>query len=168
MRKGFSLFEVLIYLSIAFVVMAVIVGFVFWLIDSNNKNRIMREVSNSAKRSLEIMTYEIREAKSVYSPTTSSEQLSLQTNLYLPTGEDSSYVDFYLCSNRLCMKKESQDPIVITPDNVEVSNLSFVYIPPDSVKINITLSYKNVSARPEYDFLVSLSSAASLRYYDNQ
>lgn len=165
MKKGISLIEILIYLSVAFVVMAVIIGFVFWLIDSNNKNRIMREVSNSAKRSLEIITHEVREADGVYIPTTSSDQLSLQTHHYLPEGEDSTYIDFYLCSDRLCLKKESQDPIVLTPDHVEVSNLSFIYISPNSVKIDITLRYKNVSGRPEYDFSTSLSSAASTRYY---
>ena len=145
--------------------MTVVVGFVFWLIDSNNKNRIMREVSNSAKRSLEIITHEVREADGVYNPTTSSTQLSLQTRHYLPTGESSTYIDFYLCSDRLCLKKESQDSIALTPANVEISSLSFTYIPPDSVKIDITLRYKNVSGRPEYDFSTSLSSAASLRYY---
>jgi type II secretory pathway pseudopilin PulG len=165
MRKGFSLFEVLIYLSIAFVVMAVVVGFVFWLIDSNNKNRVMRDVSNSAKRSMEIMTHEIREAKSVYTPTTSSQQLSLQTMHYVPTGETSTYIDFYLCSARLCLKKESQDPIVLTPDNIQVTGLSFTYINPDSVKIDLELKYKNPSGRPEYDFSTSLSSSASIRSY---
>lgn len=168
MKKGFSLFEILIYLFIAFIVLSVVVGFVFWLIDSNNKNRIVREVTDSAKRSLEIMTHEIRIADSVYAPTTSSEQLSLQTNRYLPDGENSTYIDFYLCSQRLCMKKESQGPIVIIPDSVEISSLSFTYVAEDSVKIDIDLKYKNVSGRPDYDFSTTLSSAISLRAYDNQ
>jgi type II secretory pathway pseudopilin PulG len=166
MKRGFSLFEVLIYLSIAFVVLTVVVGFVFWLIDSNNKNRIIRDVSNSAERSMEIITHEIREAKSVYTPTTSTEQLSLQTSHYLPANETSTYIDFYLCSSRLCFKKESQDQIVLTPDNIEVSSLSFDYISPDSVKIDMTLKYKNISGRPDYNFSTSLSSSAAIRSYE--
>lgn len=165
MKRGFSLFEVIIYLSIAFVVLSVVVGFVFWLIDSNNKNRIMREVTNSAKRSLEIITYEIRSAKNIYTPTTSLSQLSLETQHYVPEGENSSFIDFYLCSSRLCMKKESQDSIVLTSDNVEILSLIFTYISPESVKIDISLRYKNITGRPEYDFSTSLSSAVSLRSY---
>lgn len=168
MRKGFSLFEVLIYLSIAFVVTAVIVSFVFWLIDSNNKNRIMRETLSSAKRSVDIITFETRRAESIYTPTTAGSQLSLETNKYLAAGENSGYIDFYLCGTQLCLKKESQDPVIITPDNMVVSSLDFTYVVSQnkpSVKIDITVQYDNETGRPGYDFSTSLSSTVSLRSY---
>lgn len=168
MKRGFSLLEVLIYLSIAFVVLTVIVGFVFWLIDSNNKNRVIAQTMNSSKRAMEIMTYEIRAAESVYTPSTSNSQLSLQTNKHLPNDEKTTYVDFYLCGTQLCFKKESQDPIILTPSSTEISNLNFMYILSGtsvSVKIDLTAAYKNPSGRPEYNFSTSLSSTVSLRSY---
>ena len=167
-KKGFSLLEVLIYLSIAFVVLAVVVGFVFWLIDANNKNRVIVQTLNSAKRAMEIMTYEIRQAESVYTPTTFANQLSLQTLKHLAAGEKSSYIDFYLCGTQLCLKRESQSPIILTSPAVEISSLNFTYIVSGdfaSVKIDLTASYKNPSARPEYNFSTTLNSTVSLRSY---
>ena len=167
-NKAFTLTEVLVYISVAFVVISAIVGFVFWLVNSNHKNRIARETANSAKRAMEIMDFEIKNAKAVYAPTTLANQLSLESVRYLPEGEISSYVDFYLCGIQLCLKKESQDPIVLTPESLGVSNLNFTYIKNgsfESVKINLTLDYKNPSGRPEYNFSYTLNSAVSLRSY---
>lgn len=165
---GFSLFEVLIYLSIAFVVLAVIVGFVFWLIDSNNKNRIIAQTIDSSKRAMEIITYEVKAAENIYAPTSSGSQLSLKTNKYLPEDEKSTYIDFYLCGTQLCLKRESQDPIILTPPSIEISNLSFTYIlfgPSASIKIDLTANYQNPSNRPEYNFSTNLISTVSLRSY---
>lgn len=112
-----------------------------------------------------MMTYEIKEAKGVYNPTTTSNQLSLETRKYLAEGEDASYIDFYICDKQICVKKESQSPVAITSDRVEVDNLSFTLIgeKQSSVQINLRISFKNPTNRPEYRASVDLTSTASLR-----
>jgi len=169
MRKnGFTLTEILVYLAVAFIVIAVIVAFIFWLTDLNNRNKISRETLNCAKRAMEIMSQEIKDAKSVYTPTTSDSQLSLETAKYLPVGESSTYIDFYLCDSRLCLKKESQDSIALTPENMEITALNFTHIvsgETSSIKIDLIIEYENPSNRPEYNFSSSLSSTVSLRSY---
>jgi len=165
MKKGFSLLEVIIYLSLVFIIVSVVAAFVFWLVASNSKNRLMIETLNSAERALEIMVFEIRSAESVYTPTATTSQISLQTKRHLPAGEDTAYLDFYLCGNKLCMKAESQDPVVLTPENMEVSNLVFTYIVSGdnaSVKVDISVQNKNISG---YEFSTALSSSISLRSY---
>ena len=71
---------------------------------------------------METMVYDVKEANSIYTPTSMFDshpgQFSLETKKYLPTGEVSSYVDFFICGDHLCFKKESQDPISLTSDNV--------------------------------------------------
>ena len=65
-------------------------------------------------------------------------------------------------------KKESQDPVSITKNNVEVNNLAFTHIVSgDSTSIQIVLgmNYKNPSNRPEYQATVNLTSTSSLRSY---
>jgi hypothetical protein len=121
---------------------------------------------------MEQITYEIREAKSVYTPTSifnsNPGQLSLETEKYLPAGEDKSYIDFYILDGRLCLKKESQNPIFLTSDRVEVTNLVFSRIVTNqipSIQINLTVNYKNPNGRPEYQSSVSLQSVDSLRSY---
>lgn len=167
-KKGFTLLEILVYLAVALIIISVIVSFVLWIISSSNKNRIVRDTMFVAKRAMQIMTHEIKEADSVYTPTTTNDQLSLETKKYLPDQEKSSYIDFYICEEALCMKKEAQNPIIITPDNVRVSNLTFKYIlsgGSQSIGINMTIDYQNNSGRPEYETSINLESSMSLRLY---
>lgn len=164
--------EILVYIAVLSIVIVAIVSFVLWSLRSNTKAKVMREVLDNARRAMEIITYEIKEARSIYSPTSIFDshpgQLSLETSKYLPEGERTSYIDFYLCNNRLCFKKESQDPIVLTTDNVEVSNLVFTKITTgdiSSIQIDLKIDYENPANRPEYQASVNLKSTTSLRSY---
>ena len=168
MKKAFTLVEILVYIGIFFLVITIIISFVFWLVRSNAKLKVMREALDNANRVMEIITYETKGAKSIYTPTTSSNQLSLETTNYLPEGEETTYIDFYLCDSALCFKKESQDTVVLTSDSVEITNLVFTRIvsgQADSIQIDLTVNYKNPADRPEYRALVDLTSTASLRIY---
>lgn len=165
---GFTLIEILVYIAVLSIVIVTVVSFVIWSIHSYTKARVMRETLDSAKRAIEVMTQEIKDARSIYAPTTDSSQLSLETIKYLPSGESTSYGDFYLCDSRLCFKKESQDPIALTSDNVEINNLVFTQIfsgQASSIQIDLTISYKNPAGRSEYRASVTLTSTASLRMY---
>jgi type II secretory pathway pseudopilin PulG len=167
-QKGISLIEVLVYIGVFSLIAVVIVSFVFWLIRSNLKARAMRETLNSSKRVMELITQEIKEAESIYLPTTSSSQLSLKTEKYLPLGEEISFIDFYLCLTRICLKKESQDPIFLTSESIEITNLVFTQIisgEAPSIRIELSAIYKNPADRPEYRASVDLSSTVSLRSY---
>ena len=129
----------------------------------------MRETLSNGRGAMEKMVYEIREAQSIYSPTTTSTQLSLETWHYLPEGESSSYIDFFLCGAQICLKKESQDPIPLTSEKVEVKELKFWQIATTStvpsIQINLELSYKNPHNRPEYQASFNATSTVSLRSY---
>mgnify|MGYP001579600108 CR=1 FL=1 len=167
-EKGISLIEVLVYIGVFSLIMVIIASFTFWFIRSNTKAKVMREVLDSSKRVMEIITQEIKESDYVYLPTTSATQLSLKTKKYLALGEEFSYIDFYLCDSRICMKKESQDPIYLTPENIEVNNLVFTQIMSGdylSIRISLGVNYNNVNNRPEYEASIDLTSAASSRSY---
>jgi len=167
-KNGFTLMEVLIYVGVLMILLTAIFSLLLWLVRSDIKAKVMREVLDNAKRSMNTMVYEIKEAKNIYNPTTSSSQLSLVTTKYLPGGETSTYIDFYLCGTQLCLKKESQDPTTLTSEAVEVKNLVFTKIISNeapSIQINLTIEYKNPSGRPEYSASISLTSTASLRSY---
>lgn len=162
--------EILIYIAVLAVIVLAVSAFLIWSIRSNAKAGAMREVSDNARRVIEMMTHEIREAESIYTPTSISTQLSLETIHYLPEGESSAYIDFYLCgaaSTTLCLKKESQDPISLTSDRVEVNNLEFILISTTtpSVQINLGINYKNPQNRPEYQASLDIISTVSLRNY---
>ena len=166
---GFTLTEVLVYVAVLSIIISAVSGFLIWTVRSNTKAKVMRETQDNARRAMEIMTYEIKEAKSVYTPTTTSNQLCLETTHNLPEGEKTTYIDFYLCEDRLCLKKESQSPIALTSDRVKVSNLVFTQIatasPIPSIQIDLQINYKSPANRPEYQAELNLKSTASLRSY---
>ena len=155
--------EILIYIAILAVIFSSIYSFLTWAIQSNSKTKAIREVTDNARRAMEILTHEIKEAKSVYGPTSTSTQLSLETSHYSPVGESSAFIDFYLCGDGadiLCLKKESQNPIAITSESVKVSSLEFMQISTTtpSVRIRLKIDYKNLAS-------INSTSTASLRSY---
>lgn len=168
-KYGFTLIEVLIYIGVLGIILTAIFSLLIVSNRSNIKAKVMRETLEDARRAMDIMVREIKEAKSVYTPTTSSSQLSLETFNYLPADEETTFVDFFLCGSSLCLKKESSlDPIAITKDNTKVNRLVFTRIvsgDSESVQIELEMKYKNPSNRPEYQATVNLTSTASLRSY---
>ena len=164
---GFTLVEILIYTFLLALIFLIISSFVFWLFYSNAKSKAQREVSENIRNAMDLMMYEIKSAKSVYTPTTTLNQLSLETTNYLPDDESSTFIDFFLCDLRLCLKKESQDPIFLTSDTVKISQLEFTQIAISgmpSVRIDLTIDYAN-SSDPGQSASASLISTASLRSY---
>jgi len=165
-QKGLTLTEILVYMGILSITLVAIAAFVLGLVRSRAKTEALHEVQDNIRRAMKSMVYEIREAESIYSPTSNSSQLSLETKEYLMGGEETTFIDFFLCDKKLCLKKESQNPIVITSDKVEVNDLIFTQIgsPPSSVRIELTIDYKTQD-RIDYQVSVSSTSAASLRSY---
>ncbi len=168
-QKSFTLIEILVYIAVLTIITVAISSFFLWFIHSNTKARAIRETLDNTRRAVEIMTYEIKEAKSIYTPTTTSTQLSLETTKHLPEEEKTTYIDFYLCGTRLCLKKESQTPVALTSDRVVVNNLEFLEITTTStapsIQINLKIDYKNPTGRPEYQASVNLTSTVALRSY---
>ena len=117
-EMGFSVIETLVSVAVFSIIMLAIMSFVFWANYSNSKAKAEGETLENAKRALEVITYEIRGAKSVYTPTTTANQLSLETLKYLPAGEDKTFIDFFLCGSAVCMKKESQNPVALTSRHI--------------------------------------------------
>ena len=169
MNLGFTLMEALVYTAVLCVIMTVIISFLFWAMRSNNKSGAMREVLDNVQKITDVMSYEIKEAKGIYDPTTTSTQLSLETVKYLSDGEESSYIDFYSASSTVFLKKESQPPIALNTDKVELKNLVFTIISATdtypSVRINLSLSYKNPNNRQDLAAELAVTTTVSMRNY---
>lgn len=167
-QKGVSLVEVITYVSILTIIILIILSFFIWALRSNMRINAMKEVLSSNRTAMQIMTQEIMEANSIYYPTSSSTQLSLETSKYKQTQEDISYIDFFICGTRLCMKKESLDPVAITANSVLVSGLRFDQISTSSipsVQIYLETRYNANSGSFNSNVVVGATSTAALRLY---
>ena len=173
MKRGFTLIELVVYVAVLGMVLASVLTFLLWTVKSQAKTNAMREVLAAGQRTLEVFSREAAVASSVYIPTSvfnsSPGQVSLQTGAYVPTGETSSYVDFYKCQDKLCMKRESQNPLAITSDKVSLTSLTFLRIVTgqnrSSLQITITLAAKTSSPNPEYQASITLTDTVTLRSY---
>jgi prepilin-type N-terminal cleavage/methylation domain-containing protein len=172
-KSGFTLTEILVYISVSSIIILIVASFFLWTNRSSAKSKTLREVLNNSKRAMETMTYEIKHAESIYGPTSvfssSTGQLSLQTQNYAQQDETTSYVDFFICEDRLCLKKENQEPIVLTSEKVKINNLKFFRIntstSTDSVQISLGINYVAPSNKPEYQASINTTSTISLRHY---
>lgn len=171
--KSFTLIEIIIYIAVLFLIMAVIVSFFLWSVRVNIKSKVARETFDNARRAMEIMTYEIKHSTSIYTPNsifdTNPGQLSLETTKNSPTGETKTYIDFYLSNEKLCFKREETSSICLTSDEVKVTSLVFIRIQnnnaPSSIRIGLEIEYNSPSNRPEWQKRVSLFSSANIRTY---
>lgn len=167
-NKGFTLLEVVISVTLFSFLLLVIVSFVFWMRSSNTKATVDAQVLQNARRIMDVISYEIRSAKSVYTPTTSGTQLSLETTKHLPSGEVTTYVDFFICGQSLCLKQESQSPIALTANDVIVSAVSFSQIATGtypSVKVSLTVTAANQTTDLSTNASITLNSTVALRSY---
>lgn len=167
---GLTLVEVLVYIAVLAILIGVVSSFFVWTIRSNIKAKISREVLDTGRRIIRTINSEIKGAKNIYSPTSVFNshpgQLSLEIVKNLPEGENKSYLDFYICQEHLCLKRESQNPVVLTSDEVKITNLVFSRIGDNlsSLKIDLKVeSAENSSGRNEYQAEVELSSVVSFR-----
>lgn len=168
-KKGFTLIEALLYIGVSSILIMSIGSFFLWTNRSNIKTKVLKEVLNNSKAAMEKMSYEIKHAKSIYTSTsvfsTNPGQLSLETLNYAQSNEEISYIDFFVCEQKLCLKKENQSPIILTSDKVEIKNLEFNQVATSSVQINLQIDYLAPTDKPEYQASISTTSTVSVRTY---
>lgn len=169
---GFSLIEMLIYVALVATIIYSIVFFGIWAIQVGAKTKTNSEVLGNARRAMETMVYEIRKSKSVYTPTSNFDtdpgQLSLEQTNAAGADESSDFIDFFICNQALCLKREKTNPIALTNSSVRVISLIFNQrlnsIDSPSIRINLRVTSVS-SARPEDTALIDLVTAANLRSY---
>lgn len=170
-NKGFTLIELIVYVSALAVIAVILTLFVFNFINIYAKIRITKEVSESSQIAMETILLEIKHAKDIYAPTsffnTHPGQLSLETEKDAPIGEQTIYIDFYLDeNNRLCMKKEGQEAESLTPENIEINNLIFNYLTANNektIRIELLANYREPSGRATRQATTTIISSAGLR-----
>lgn len=167
--RGFTMVEILAYIAIVGTLMAIISVFLLESLKLYARSRALRETFYNGKIALDAISNEIKLAKSIYTPSTSSSQLSLELAGTPETGEAVSFVDFFLCQSALCVKREGTAAVPVTSDTVEVTSLLVQPVGVagvvSSAHIDVQLRYKNPQNKPELDSSVLMSTVAAIRSY---
>ena len=171
--RGFSLIEMIVYVAIVAIVISAIVAFNIWVIQVGTKAKISRAVLDNSRRTLETLTYEIRRSQSVYAPNSvlgaHPGQLSFYQISTSTPDETGTFIDFFLCDEAICLKKEGIAPIALTDNQVRVTNLTFNQLfnstSTPSIQIVLRLESAITSNRPEYADFIEITTAVNLRSY---
>jgi len=171
-NPGFTLIEMLIYVAIVTLIVSAIVFFGVWAIQVGAKTKANTETLGNARRAMDIMTYEIRRAASVYTPTSNFDidpgQISLEQASSTGSNENFNFIDFFICGQALCLKREDASAIALTNNSVRVTSLIFNQrlnaMGTPSIRISLTVASAS-STRPENTSIINLTTAANLRSY---
>ena len=168
---GFTLVEMIVYVSLIGIVVVSIYGVISFIYFENKRIVNLTRINSNAYSSIERIRYEVENSDYVYLPTSNmanynpdlgkAKQLSLATGVGVSSPEDITFVDFYLENDTIFLKKEGLDPIALTSSDVLVSDLSFSYYKNDwreSVTINLTIEPKDDSVSS-----VNLTSTIAFR-----
>ena len=172
-KKGFTMIELIIYSVLLVIVSGAIIGFFIQTVDVVETSRRSRESLDNAKRVLDVINQEVRHSKSVYTPTSVESahpgQIALETERDLPSDEESTFVDFYVDSGGVYIKREGQSEELITSEKVKVSNLVFTILVDTNqrqmVRTQITVEYIDPEAGSGTTDSVSLESTMATRSY---
>ncbi|MDO8728803.1 MAG: prepilin-type N-terminal cleavage/methylation domain-containing protein [bacterium] len=124
--RGFSLVEMLIYIAILVLMLAVIMNVVVSIIRSGRIVKSLKNVENSATVSIERLVRELRQAESI---NVSLSILNENPGRLLLEGIDDMgtprTVEFYLFEDRILFKENGIDIGALTQMDAQVSNLTF-------------------------------------------
>ena len=164
-QKGFTLVELVLYVSICSILLLTISSFLSFLLGARVRSQAITEVNQQGFQIMSLITQTIRNGRSIQAPGigTSSSTLSITTgNTVLnPTIFDVS-------STTLRVKEGSKTPVSLSNSRVKVSALIFQNVSSGSstekiIRISFTIDSVNQGGRSEYSFTKSFSGSATLR-----
>jgi Tfp pilus assembly protein PilE len=142
-ESGTTMIEMIIYVVLLSIMSGVIVMFMINILDAYRRVNSVALMESNAKQVMRAFENEAKFARSIYGPTSvfgvATSQVSFETNFNLPPGETYTYVDFYLDNQKIYEKREGQDPLAITADNISVSNFMATQLGTTSVRIMMTV-----------------------------
>ena len=150
-QKGFTLIEVLIYITVSASMLMVVVGFVGWIMRVRNKVTIESKVEQNARYVMARMVNEIRHADDL--TVVDQNTLSLQVS-----DPEKNPTVFDLSDGVLYMSQGTGDLISITGNDVKVGEVLFEdRTTPNSADIvKITLTVANPDANLSADSQASI------------
>lgn len=162
--KGFTLIELIIYITIVSGVLIVFLNFGWEVINGNIKSQSMREVQQNSRFAMQKITENIFSAKGVNFP------LYGELNNYLSLEMEDPDLNptlFELNGDKLIITQGINGPYSLTNDRVKVASLEFINLSyldtPGTIKIKISIKHINENNLNQYEAFLSTEDTISLR-----
>jgi prepilin-type N-terminal cleavage/methylation domain-containing protein len=142
MKKGFTLVEVMVSVSIFALVMLIATGSVFSIVEANKKTHALKSVMTNINFALESMARDIRVGSKYRCISSSSDSgttpldcasgdvvFSFKANrdVSVPanTFSDTDRIQYWMSGGRIMKRVEGQTPLAITAEDVVISGMKF-------------------------------------------
>lgn len=166
-QKGYTLIELLLYISIVGVLLAGVSVFFGTATDARVKNQSVAEVEQQGLAAMEYILQTIRNADAITAPATGATTSSLTVTV--PTAALSPTI-FSLSGgtpNALQVKEGAAAQIPLTNSLVQVSGLTFKNLSrastPGVVQISFTIDRVNAANRNQYDYQKTFTATMAIR-----
>jgi len=153
-NKGFTVIEFLIYIIILSIVIAAILSVSINVFQVGARTNAVQEVAHNGRFSLHTIGRFIKSADQIISPQTEGNFLELKIN-------ERPIVIFV--ENGKLMIREGEKTTELTTSKVTVNRLFFKKINPDSIKIEMDISFFNPHEVREYEFNNFFTTSYTLR-----
>ena len=163
-NNGFTLLELLLYISISSIILLVTSLFLSTLLEGRVKNQTIAEVEQQGVQVMQIITQTLRNADTINSPSIGLNSSSLSVNTIV--GSNNPTI-FDLSGGVIRIKEGTGNVVPLTNSKITVSSLSFFNLSrvgtPGVIRVQFNLSFVNNSGRNEYSFSKTFTGSASLR-----
>ena len=160
---GFTLIELILYMSIVSIIIGALVPFAWNIIEGSSKSSVQQEVSSQARFVSEKIKYEIRNASSINSPAAGASAATLNLN-----SSPTTIID--LSSGKVRISKDGGSSYVnLNSNDTLVSGLTFTsYTSSDNktkhIQFTFTIDDTGTSGRQEYQVpAVTIEGSAEVR-----
>jgi len=162
-NKGFTLIEFLVYTIILAVLINLIGSVALNIFQSGARVNTIQEVSHNGRFALQRIGQAVNGAKDIILPAATSTSLILEFEQ-----DDKNPTVFDVSENVLRIKEGNKEFVELTSSKVNVEDILFKRIVsegPDSVKIEMNVSFDNQKELPEYDFGSFFTGAFTIGKY---
>lgn len=163
-QRGFTLLEILLYVSLISIMLLVFSLFLSLLFESRIKNQAIFEVESQGTQVVSQISQIIRSADGINSPAIGTTASSASIDVYA-AASDPTLLD--LSSGKIRIKEGAGSYIDLNNSKVTASALTFKNLSrsgtPGIMTFQFTLTFVNSSGRNEYDYAKTYYGSASLR-----
>ena len=163
-RQGFTLVELVIYMTILGSMITVLTSFVVLTYESKIKSQVVAEVEQSGSQVMDIILQTTRNATLINTPLAQASGSSLSINTI--SGITTPTV-FDLNNSKIRIKEGTGVATNLVGNRLLVNSLSFSNLTEagasGTIRVQFTLTYNNSSGMKEYDYSKTFYGTASLR-----
>jgi type II secretory pathway pseudopilin PulG len=162
--RGFTLVETLLYIGIASILLTSVAAITINILSNKASLTAMEEVSQNARFGMEKVTFVIRNADSINTPTQGNTGTLL--SLAMPDAAQNPTV-FSVNNGILQIQEGSNSAVALTTSSVNIPTIQFSNVSypdtPGVIRTEFTLEAQNDSDRREFEFSRTFFTTASVR-----